>query len=315
MVASLRPTFRSADEVRLRRPSLTVIARAAALFAACCAAGPARAQWATRGHIAPQLSGGGAAADRSKSGGQATPDKAASEKAAPNAARGGAAPRERLSSATAPIPRPKPKQAAQPAPPQKVLRPPPPRKPARIVSIGRRGAICESAAIRGEPLSSIAEYEGCAMAAPVRFFSVDDVSISPRAVSGCGVPQALSEWLVGHVQPAAMELLGTKVKKIHQVSAYVCRRRNGSSQGKLSFHATGDAIDIASFELADGRRVGVLEDWDGKGPTGEPGSAFLRRIWKSACGPFGTVLGPEADAAHKNHFHLDVARRRRPFCQ
>jgi hypothetical protein len=29
---------------------------------------------------------------------------------------------------------------------------------------------------------------------------------------------------------------------------------------------------------------------------------------KSACGPFGTVLGPDADKYHKDHFHFDVAK-------
>ncbi len=44
--------------------------------------------------------------------------------------------------------------------------------------------------------------------------------------------------------------------------------------------------------------------------------AFLRRLHKGACGPFTTVLGPEANEAHRNHFHFDLAeRRRRAFCE
>lgn len=43
---------------------------------------------------------------------------------------------------------------------------------------------------------------------------------------------------------------------------------------------------------------------------------FLRRLHKGACGIFGTVLGPEANEAHRNHFHLDLAARRRSaFCE
>jgi hypothetical protein len=43
---------------------------------------------------------------------------------------------------------------------------------------------------------------------------------------------------------------------------------------------------------------------------------FLRRLHKGACGPFATVLGPEANEAHRNHFHFDLAeRRRRAFCE
>ncbi len=43
---------------------------------------------------------------------------------------------------------------------------------------------------------------------------------------------------------------------------------------------------------------------------------FLREIHGSACKYFGTVLGPEANNAHKNHFHLDMAARPRGnFCE
>jgi hypothetical protein len=47
---------------------------------------------------------------------------------------------------------------------------------------------------------------------------------------------------------------------------------------------------------------------------------FLR-VWLAllallACGIFGTVLGPGADEAHKNHLHLDVKEiRDASFCQ
>lgn len=45
-------------------------------------------------------------------------------------------------------------------------------------------------------------------------------------------------------------------------------------------------------------------------------AAFLRRLHKGACGTFGTVLGPEANEAHRNHFHFDLApRRRNAFCE
>lgn len=44
--------------------------------------------------------------------------------------------------------------------------------------------------------------------------------------------------------------------------------------------------------------------------------AFLRRLHRGACGTFSTVLGPEANEAHRNHFHFDLApRRRNAFCE
>ncbi len=48
------------------------------------------------------------------------------------------------------------------------------------------------------------------------------------------------------------------------------------------------------------------------GPRGQ----FLREIHEAACATFGTVLGPEANEAHRNHFHLDMAKRRhRSYCE
>ena len=45
-------------------------------------------------------------------------------------------------------------------------------------------------------------------------------------------------------------------------------------------------------------------------------SRFVKAVHDDACLTFGTVLGPEANEAHKNHFHLDMkARRRNAFCE
>lgn len=50
--------------------------------------------------------------------------------------------------------------------------------------------------------------------------------------------------------------------------------------------------------------------------TATPEGRFLRRLHKGACETFGTVLGPEANEAHRDHFHFDLkARKRRAVCQ
>ncbi len=41
-----------------------------------------------------------------------------------------------------------------------------------------------------------------------------------------------------------------------------------------------------------------------------PRTDFLRAAHAAACKVFGTVLGPEANAAHRNHFHVDMAERK-----
>ena len=51
-------------------------------------------------------------------------------------------------------------------------------------------------------------------------------------------------------------------------------------------------------------------------PAVTASAQFLRAVHRSACRTFGTVLGPEANAAHNNHFHLDMAERKvRVICE
>jgi hypothetical protein len=45
-------------------------------------------------------------------------------------------------------------------------------------------------------------------------------------------------------------------------------------------------------------------------PASNPTMAFLHDAHEAACGIFGTTLGPEANDAHRNHFHVDMAERK-----
>ena len=119
----------------------------------------------------------------------------------------------------------------------------------------------------------------------------------------CAVDAGLVLWLRHGVQPAARDLLGSEVVAIEHFGTHACRRRYGRKDAPWSEHATGNAIDVAGFVLADGRRVSVRLDW----AAGAAPGAFLHAVRDSACGAFGTVLGPDYNAAHTDHFHLDQA--------
>jgi hypothetical protein len=54
---------------------------------------------------------------------------------------------------------------------------------------------------------------------------------------------------------------------------------------------------------------------DAKEADPGPKARFVKFLYEDACRRFGTVLGPEANAAHKDHFHLDMKKRRRAFCE
>ena len=45
-------------------------------------------------------------------------------------------------------------------------------------------------------------------------------------------------------------------------------------------------------------------------PAGNPTMAFLHDAHDAACRIFGTTLGPEANEAHRNHLHVDMAERK-----
>lgn len=122
----------------------------------------------------------------------------------------------------------------------------------------------------------------------------------------CPVAAALAmfEWRV--LQPAARAHLGADITAIDHFGSYSCRRLYGRDAGAWSEHATANAIDIAGFRTSDGRRITVVGDWTG---GTEEEQAFLRAVHDGACRLFATVLGPDYNAAHRDHFHLDQAAR------
>lgn len=127
----------------------------------------------------------------------------------------------------------------------------------------------------------------------------------------CPMGIGLHLWLRDVVQPAARERFGTEVARIEHFGAYSCRRLYGRAEGRWSEHATGNAIDIAAFVLSDGRRIAVLGDWTGA----DEEAAFLRAVRDGACPLFATVLSPDYNAAHADHFHFDQSSRYMGVCR
>ncbi len=117
----------------------------------------------------------------------------------------------------------------------------------------------------------------------------------------CGLAVGAHIWLTS-VNHRAQLLLGSPLKRVHHAGTYSCRRMYNRSSGRMSQHAYANAWDVTGFELADGRVVSVLRDWSSKGPRRD----FLKRIRDDACNVFDVVLGPDFNAAHRDHFHLDM---------
>jgi len=143
--------------------------------------------------------------------------------------------------------------------------------------------------------------------------AVGAVAMRPPATLACPIISALDRWLADSVQPSAQRWLHGRVVEIKQISAYSCRAMNGNPHAHISEHAFGNALDIAAFTLADGRRVTVKDGWHGLPEE----QGFLRDIQGAACQRFSTVLAPGSNAYHYDHIHVDLMRRasRRVICE
>ena len=136
--------------------------------------------------------------------------------------------------------------------------------------------------------------------------SFTPVGLSPPATLTCPIVSELERWISGAVQPAAMRWFGSPVAEIRQISAYSCRGMNGNPHANISEHAFGNALDIASFTLADGRKITVKNGWHGLPEE----QGFLRDVQAAACDEFSTVLAPGSNVYHYDHIHVDLMRRR-----
>lgn len=146
---------------------------------------------------------------------------------------------------------------------------------------------------------------GCSALGAVKLATLSSDSASLELANlgpvTCSMATAFAGWARFGVDRAARQILGSPVARIETFGSYNCRNVAGTN--RRSGHASANAIDIGAFVLADGRRISLLEHWNGGSPAER---RFLRIVHQSACKRFGTVLGPDYNSAHENHFHLEA---------
>lgn len=125
----------------------------------------------------------------------------------------------------------------------------------------------------------------------------------------CPLAFAFSTWVQSDLQVSAMGEFDSPVARVETFGTYACRNINGAASGRLSEHASANAVDVAAFVLQDGRRITVEGGWRGD----EREARFLRSVRAAACRRFNTVLSPDYNAAHYNHMHFDMGRG--PLCR
>lgn len=169
----------------------------------------------------------------------------------------------------------------------------------------KKGAICGDVALQGEAIGPVpGRIKGCGVPQAVRLRSVDGVVLSQASTMDCTTAKAIKRWVNSGARKAIGNY-GGGLARIKVAAHYACRTRNNQPGAKISEHGKGRAIDISAVYTSDGTEISVLKDW-GKGREGR----MLRQMHSAACGPFGTVLGPNADRFHRDHFHFDTARYR-----
>lgn len=204
----------------------------------------------------------------------------------------------------------KPSPAWDPLAPLDIRAEPNPVTRLKILRLNARPSLCQAALDASEVrLVRVADQpsdRGCPLRDAVRLRG-QSAALAPSApMVTCPLAVAWLMFERHSLQPAARAQFGEPVARVRHLGSYACRNVYGRAQGRRSRHATADALDIAAFTLAGGREIALPGDW-GHGPPG----AFLRALRDGACRWFSAVLGPEHNAAHRDHFHLERGSWRR----
>lgn len=144
----------------------------------------------------------------------------------------------------------------------------------------------------------------CERAATVQLSRLSRAKLRPEDTR-CAIAARMYMWERHVIQPAAMRFFSEPVTEILHFGSYSCRTIAGSRF--MSEHAKANAFDISGFRLKSGRQVSVLKDW----PNRSNEQKFLHVVRDGACDYFNLVLSPDYNAAHADHFHVDMGWARR----
>jgi hypothetical protein len=208
-----------------------------------------------------------------------------------------------------PLPRPRPEEMEEPAPEPAIEGPTPSavdpatEAPERIYRTACPALL--SGVVVGDMLEPIADGI-CEARSPLLVSAIRvngrEIGLSSPVTTNCQMAGALADW-AGEVDAYARAALESGVATIATGTSMMCRNRYSAADGFVSEHGFANAVDVTGFTLEDGRTIAVEADWL---PATALASKLLRQAHGAACGRFTTVLGPEANAEHADHLHLDL---------
>lgn len=173
----------------------------------------------------------------------------------------------------------------------------------KLLRVRTNAAYCrralETSALRVQAVPDNPLEDGCGFENAVRI-QRGTAALSSSFLATCPLAVSFAMFEQHVALAAARDVLGSELRSIDHVGSYVCR--NIAGRDRRSDHATARAVDLTAFVLADGRRIRIAGNW--KTATAE--ANFLRRLRDGACRYFATVLGPDYNRQHADHFHLGV---------
>ncbi len=169
------------------------------------------------------------------------------------------------------------------------------------------GEIHQTSFLRGRSALNGPSY--CGAEAPFEMSAAGGgrIALRPPAMLRCPMIPQVDRWVVEVVEPAARYHFREGVAELKVAASYSCRAMNHQSGGRLSEHGYANALDISTFTLTSGEVITVKGGWRGSPRE----RAFLSAVHQGACARFTTVLGPDYDANHHDHIHMDLARHGR----
>lgn len=147
----------------------------------------------------------------------------------------------------------------------------------------------------------------CGIDYPVKISAIGSIGMKPAATLTCDMGATFAGWARNELVPSARWRYFSGVRTIRQGSSYSCRRIAG--EGVLSEHGKGNALDIMSIELGNGKDIDVRKP----GLFAFRTRGFLNTVRADGCQYFTTVLGPGYNYDHRNHFHFDIKNRKNGY--
>jgi len=173
----------------------------------------------------------------------------------------------------------------------------------KLARLGDNPAMCRAALADAgavfTPVADHAEPGGCGWTDAVRLSAIGSARLSSPAMVTCPLAASLVMFDRQVLEPDAHAHFGSPVRVIDHVGSYACRNIYHREQAPLSRHALADAIDVTGWRLANGVRVSIERDW-----TSSQTAPFLQGLQRQGCRYFGAFFGPDYNAGHRTHFHL-----------